>query len=98
MSAQQQVNSGSGGRVCSSEAVVTGPLGPGVAMVSRNVSTPLFVSLPQPEFSGTVRARNGEQKPSPREVWQRGSGPLFSTHTGRCLEGAIPFSVFHWVE
>lgn len=65
MSAQQQVKPGSGGRVCSSEAVITGPLGLGVAMTSGNVSTPLFVSLPQPEFSGTVRARNGGQKPSP---------------------------------
>lgn len=97
MSAQQQVNPGSGGQVCSSEAIVTGPLGLGVAMASRNVSTPLFFSLPQPEFSGTVRARNGGQEPSPQKCG-RGSGPLLSTHTGTCLEGAIPFSVFHWVE
>lgn len=80
MFAQQQVKPGSGGRVCSSEAVITGSLGLGVAMASRNVSTPLFVSLPQPEFSGTVRARNGGQKPSPREVWQRLRTSVFHSH------------------
>lgn len=92
MSAQQQVNPGSGGRVCISEAVVTGPLGLAVAMASKNVFTLLFVSLPQPEFS-----EMGDKNLPPPKCG-RGSGPLLSTHTGRCLEGTILFSVFHWVE
>lgn len=60
MSAQQQVNPGSGGRVCSFEAIVTGPLGLAVAMASKNVFTLLFVSLPQPEFS-----EMGDKNPPP---------------------------------
>lgn len=64
MSAQQQVNPGSRGRVCSSEAVVTGPLGLAVAMASKNVFTLLFVSLPQPEFS----EMGDKNLPPPRSV------------------------------